>query len=155
MCAVIDPPLFIPITNAKDKRHADFGILKDWLDTGVGKAVIGGTKYRDELRKVASVLPFLVELEKKGKIVKIAEGDADQAARFAVKAANSGNFDDEHLVGLVACTGCKIVCLDDPRAHSFLKNPALYPQKTKLPKLFTSVKNASLLSQKYLAPCCK
>lgn len=155
MCAVIDPPLFIPIVNSNDQRHADFGILKDWLTTGIGKAVMGGAQYRQELSRVSSVLPFIGELERRGKVVKVDAKKVDEAADFATATAKSADFDDAHLVALVAVSGCRVVCLNDPRAHQFLKDPALYNPRRNLPKLFTGARNQALLTKKYDASCCR
>lgn len=155
MCAVIDPPLFLAIVNTKHEKHAEFGLLKDWLMTGCGKAITGGTQYRAELSRVCSVLGFLADLERAGRVIKFDQKSVDAAADFATKKAGSNDFDDAHLVALVSVSGCKVVCLNDPRAHRFLKKKELYLVGVKKPKLFSGTKNSSLLDKRYQVPCCK
>jgi hypothetical protein len=153
MCAVIDPPLFVPIFSNRHSKHHEYECLRMWLISGTGKAVMGGSKYRNELKKVSSVLGLLAELQRRGKIVSFDDSQVDAAASFA-KSVGSRDLDDEHLIGLVAVSGCMVVCLDDPRAHTYLKNRALYRPTVRPPKIFSSSRNKNLLGRRYSAACC-
>lgn len=42
----------------------DFGPIKEWVVQGAGRIVVGGTKYKEELRRVSQALRFVNELNK-------------------------------------------------------------------------------------------
>lgn len=138
-----------------DPNHADFVAVRQWVVEGTGKFVMGGTKYKAELMAVKSVVPFLAELERKGKVVRKrdADVDADEAAVKAIEPAN--DFDDPHLVALIRLTGCRLICIRDPRAHRFLRSPRFYRSKKERPRLYTRTKNGALLCALNLAACCR
>jgi len=155
MCIVVDPPAFIPMFKQTDPEHSDFAAVRDWVISGPGKFVLGGAKYKGELFAVRSVLHFLTELERRGKVVRRndAEVDADEAAVKVIEPA--ADFDDPHLVALIRLTGCRLICVRDPRAHRFLRATKFYATTKDRPKLYTRPKNGSLLCSQNLALCCK
>lgn len=155
MCIVADPPTFVPMFKSSDPDHADFVAVRDWVLNGPGKFVMGGARYKTELMAVRSVLPFLAELQRKGKIVRSRdeEVDADEVTVKTIEPAK--DFDDPHLVALVRLTGCRLICIRDPRSHRFLRAPAFYRSKKDRPRLYTRPKNHALLCPQNLAPCCR
>jgi hypothetical protein len=155
MCVVIDPPLFIPIFKTKDPKHKEFVHLINWVKKeGKGKLVFGGDEYLRQLRKISSILPYLQELRKIHKIINVDSRLVNAAEKFAIKQAKTANFDDAHLVGIVSVSGCRVVAVDDPRCHRFLKSSKLYLNNVKPPKLYTGAKNKNILSAQNLATCC-
>lgn len=155
MCVVADPPTLVPMFKSSDPDHSAFSAVKDWVTNGPGKFVMGGAKYRAELNAVRSVIPFLTELEKRGKIVRRSDVEVD-AEELVVKTIEpTKDFDDPHLVALVRLTGCKLICIRDPRSHRFLRATQLYRSTKERPRLYTRAKNAGLLCNNNLAPCCK
>lgn len=154
MCVVADPPTLIPMFKQSDPEHMEFVHVRDWIVTGPGKFVVGGSKYKIELLAVGSILPFLAELERRGKIVRYRDVDID-AEEVAVKLIEpSGDFDDHHLVALIRFSGCKLICIRDMRSHRFLRSTLLYSTSTARPNLYTRAKNKTLLNQNYIAHCC-
>lgn len=155
MCIIVDPPLFIPMLKSSDPSNAIYSPVREWIDNGPGKFVIGGTKYRDELRKICSVLPILAEYERKGKIVR-QNNTAVDAEVTAVKTIEPRkDFDDPHLVALVRSCGCKLICVNDPRSHKFLRDVRFYQSNKHRPKLYTRPKNVTLLVNNNIASCCR
>jgi hypothetical protein len=155
MCIVIDPPTFVPMFKHTDPEHANFIPVRSWIIDGPGKIVMGGDKYKAELKAIGSVLPFLKELERKGKIVRKrdSEVNADEIKVKGIEPAK--DFDDPHLVALVRLTGCRLICTRDRRSHRFLRADVFYRSKKDRPRLYTRPKNSSLLAAKNLAPCCR
>ena len=146
MCIVADPPTLVPMFKVTDPEHLAFAPVRNWVVDGPGKFVIGGTKYKTELMAVASIIAFLKELEKRGKIIRKSDSDVD-AEESAVKLIEpTKDFDDPHLVALVRLTGCKLICIRDPRSHRFLRAAKLYRATRDRPRLYTRAKNASLLT---------
>jgi hypothetical protein len=155
MCIVVDPPTFIPMFKTSDPEHSVFSPVKNWIDNGHGKFVIGGTKYKAELSAVKSIIPFIAELERRGKIVRRDDADVDSDEILVRQIEPALDFDDTHLAALIRLTGCKVICLRDVRAHRFLRQTKLYGSTKKRPNLYTRAKNAGILCQSNLAPCCK
>lgn len=155
MCIVVDPPTFVPMFKPTDPEHAVFSPVRDWVVGGPGKFVMGGAKYKTELMAVRSVLPFLAELERKGKIVRRLDKEVDDDETVVKAIEPAKDFDDPHLVALVRLTGCRLICIRDPRSHRFLRASAFYRSKKDRPRLYTRPKNNTLLCNQNLAPCCR
>lgn len=143
---LVDPPLFIAIFKASDPRHVEFKPVLHWLRTS-GRLVYGGTEYVRQLQKVASVLGFITELDRSGRIRKLNTNEVDSASAFADEVARSKDLDDAFLIGIVSVSGVRVVCVDDPRSHRFLKRRELYMSPVKPPKLYTGSRNQRLLRQ--------
>lgn len=155
MCIVADPPTLIPIFKETDPEHRDFAPVKDWVLFGPGKLVLGGTKYKEELSRMPSVLAFIRELEKVGKIVRKLDEEVDKDQEAVKVLEPAADFDDPHLVALVRLSGCRVICIRDPRSHRFLRKIALYRSSKDRPKLYTRPKNDGLLCRDNIAPCCR
>lgn len=155
MCIIADPPILIPMFKSDDPEHRKFFPVMKWITEGPGKFVMGGSQYKEELKKVASVLKFINELEKQGKVVRRKDSDIDKDVSDLKQKEPSKDFDDPHLVALARVSGCKLICLRDPRAHKFLRNLQFYSAAKDRPKLYTRAKNATLLCKSNIAPCCR
>lgn len=154
MAVIVDPPLFIALFDQKDLRHSDFVEVLNWVLKGPAKFVIGGTKYREEIFNVRSVMPKLAELSRARKIHNIKDETVD-AEELRVKLIEpKPDFDDPHLVALVCASKVKIICIKDPRAHKFLRRVDFYPDSKLRPKLFTRAKNKNLLIKENLKGVC-
>lgn len=145
MSIVVDPPAFVPMFKSSDSEYLKFSPVRDWVTKGPGKFVMGGTQYKTELLAVKSILSLLNELEKRGKIIRQSDSDVD-ADVLRVKAIEPAkDFDDPHIVALIRVSGCKLICIRDPRAHKFLRASYLYDSPRDRPKLYTREKNVGLL----------
>ncbi|WP_287740311.1 hypothetical protein [Diaphorobacter sp.] len=154
MAVVVDPPLFISLFKESDPKHERFVRIKDWVVNGPAKFVYGGTTYKSELAKVGSVLAVLKVLEQKGKIHKLSDVSVD-LDEFDVKNIEpKADFDDPHLVAIIRVSGVRIVCVDDPRSHKYLKSAKFYQSSKSRPKLFTNEKNINLLNKRALCGSC-
>lgn len=154
MCIIADPPILVPMFKEDDPEHHKFLPVKTWVLEGPGKFVMGGTQYKTELMKVSKILVFIKELEKRGKIVRKKDEDVDKDVKILKIKEPSKNFDDPHLVALARLSGCKLICLRDPRAHRYLRKPHFYNAAKDRPKLYTRIKNSDLLCKNNIAPCC-
>lgn len=155
MCIIADPPTFIPIFKVNDPEYEKFSAVREWVENGPGKFVMGGTNYKNELLAVRSILIILNELEKRGKVKRSDTLLVDNEER-AVKALEpTKDFDDPHLVALTRVSGCKLICIRDPRSHRFLRMTKFYKSTKDRPKLYTREKNKNLLCNSNMAPCCK
>lgn len=153
MCIVADPPTFIPMFKSTDPEHLAFSPVKDWIVSGPGKFVMGGSKYREELSAVASVLRFLTELEKRGKVIRRNDAEVDAEEILVKQIEPRADFDDPHLVALVRLTGCRLICVRDVRSHRFLRATMLYRSSKDRPRLYTRAKNCALLCVENVPKC--
>lgn len=156
MCIIADPPTFIPMFKDSDPEHATFVAVREWVTKGPGKFVMGGTKYNSELAKISSVIPALLELERKGRIVRAKRMDVDDHEVAVRKIEPSQDFDDPHLVALVRATGCQLICVRDRRSHKFLVDKKFYRTSgLSRPSLYTRANHKKLLLKSSPAPCCR
>lgn len=78
----------------------DFGPIKEWVVQGAGRIVVGGTKYKEELRRVSQALRFVNELNKIGKVLIVSDHDVDRLEE-GIKKIVSPKCDDPHLIALI------------------------------------------------------
>jgi hypothetical protein len=155
MCIVIDPPVFISLFKTDDKEHEKFKPVLDWVINGPGKFVTGGSKYKEELGKISSILSILAELKKKGKMVSVDDLKVNSDVEQIKALEPSKDFDDPHLVALIRLTSCKLVCTRDFRSFRYLRSSKLYASLSLRPKIYTRKQNSTLLCPKNIARCCK
>ncbi len=154
MCLVLDTNAFGPFFDSKNKEHHEFCPALEWVLYGRGKLVFGGEKYKKEMRAAAKYIKFFATLDRAGKLVKL---DDDKVNSFQDKVRHiepSDKFDDPHLVAIILESKCQIICTGDARAIPYLKDLRFYFGGAKKPKLYTSKKNASLLTDKHIAEIC-
>lgn len=154
MAVIVDPPLFLALFDEKDERHGDFIEVLNWVIKGPAKFVVGGTKYKNEIYNVRSVMPKLAELSRARKIYSINDTVVDAEELRVKRIEPRADFDDPHLVALVCASKVKIICIKDPRAHKFLRRVDFYPDAKLRPKLFTRAKNRTLLIKDNLKGVC-
>lgn len=155
MCIIADPPTFISIFKSTDPEYRKFSAVREWVKNGPGKFITGGTTYQKELMGVRSILGLLAELEKQGKVKRSSADLVDKEEALVRVLEPAADFDDPHIVALVRVSGCKLVCIRDPRSHRFLRMAKLYKSTKDRPKLYTREKNRNLLCNANIAPCCK
>lgn len=162
MCTIIDVNAISAIFNIKDLRHAEFKPVIEWVNNRNGKIVYGGSKYKSELKKLATYLPLITELGRKGKVLVYADDGIDakeQLIEADLRArgirANDKRFNDAHLVAIVAVTKVKIITSNDLSSISFLRDTRYYEHKSHRPVFYTRRRNENLLRDtRYFSLCC-
>jgi len=155
MCIIIDANTISKVFNEDDINHKEFKPLLDWILNDNGKIVYGGSKYFEELELMAKYRSLFIQLGKARKTVEIPLDLVDFETEKAKEIIQHKDFDDQHLVGLVRASKCKLVCTSEKRAIRFLKNSDLYVKSIHRPKIYSSSKNADLLCKNNIAKCCK
>ena len=97
---------------------------------------------------------LLLELEKKNKIYRVNDNSVDDDVINLKKLEPSTDFDDPHLVALIRLSHAKIICVNDPRSHKFLKRNDFYEKPSLRPKLYTGSRNKRLLNNSNLSGIC-
>lgn len=151
MCLVLDINAFHLVFG----QHEPFKPVFDWLMTGRGKLVMGGSKYDEELAKMKKYLRLISLLKSSRKVVRANDEAVDQRTIEIVRACPDADFDDPHMVALLAVSGCKLFCSEDERSYKYIKRKEWYtngPPKIYRSKSFKAAKH--LLSDRHMSSIC-
>ena len=142
------------IANVFDKhctKHDEFSPVRDWIISGKGKMVYGGTKYEEELKLLSKYLPLIRYLKDVKKVVKGDKSKIDKYQSYVESIRDDTDFDDPHLVAISVVTKCLLICSEDTRSIRHVKERKYYPKTfSRLPSYYTSSNNSNLLSDTYV-----
>ncbi len=155
MCVILDVNVIPVIFDSKAKNHKDFAPIRKWITEGKGSVVYGGTKYGVELGRLKNFLRIIAELSRNGKLVVLPTEDVDAYALKLKSIVHDSKFNDEHLVAIVACSNCRIICTADKESHPYLCRKDLYPKGVKRPKIYSKSKHVKLCSDSNIVAACK
>lgn len=154
MCIVVDTCAFSSVFITTDKDHLDFKPIYDWLMNGDGKLVYGGKTYFKELETAHKFLKILTQLQRMGKTIKLPDKEIDDYEKKVKRKVNKKDFDDPHILSILAISNCKLVCTKDKRSMPYLKNLSLYPKKFIKPKIYSKKCNLNILCDDNIASIC-
>ena len=154
MCILIDTNCLSCVFEKRNSDHANFGPVFNWIFYGKGKIVYGGTTYKQELEAANRLLKILMEFHKVNKVVVIDKAAVDKKENEIKAMVSHRNFDDPHIVAIIAVSGVKLVCTNEKRSIPFLTKTLFYTRGKK-PKVYSSKSNADLLCDSNVAECCK
>jgi len=146
MCIIIDTNTFSSVFDGSSANHEEFKPVLDWIVVGSGKAVYGGSKYLEELRKAQKYLKIFRLLSDCKKTIKVDNSKVDSVEADLKSRVEHRDFDDPHLIAITIVSKCKLICSSDSRSYAFLKQPALYPKNFEKPKIYHSSANKDLLN---------
>jgi len=147
MAIVIDVNCLARVFNASNVDHVKFAAVRTFIETGVGKVVYGGTKYKDELRKAGRYLAVILELRKAGRAIAIRDEAVDKVTQVVAKAVVGTDCDDPHIIGLLAASNCALLCSVDKRSYGFIRDRKFYAKDNVRVKIYCSDRNAKLLKR--------
>lgn len=152
MCIIIDTNVLVSVFNNKSTNHQEFLPVLDWISQGKGKIVYGGTKYSKEMGKYIGVFN---ELRKAKKAIYIDNEKVNIQEKIASSKIQHNDFDDQHLVGLLIESKCKLICSLDERAYAYFRLPLFFSSSSQRPKIYSGKKNKKLLNDNNIAQICK
>lgn len=150
MCIIIDTNTLGPVFNVENAHHLNFKPVYNWIFLGPGKVVYGGTKYLEEIAKYRKLFKILKDI---GKAVSIDTAKVDHHTTITSKAIIDKDFDDQHLVGLLLASKCRLICSDDKRAYPFFTHSLFFTARKK-PKIYRNLSGAGILQIRYFADVC-
>lgn len=153
MCLIIDTNVFGSVFVKSSKHHEEFEPVYDWIVHGKGKVVYGGEKYVNEMVK-ARYLNLFTLLGKCRKVIKIPDETINKIQNDLESKYKDSKFNDPHIVSIVIASKCRIVCTEDKESHQFIKDPSLYPQHIKPPKIYSKKAHKDLLNDENIAEIC-
>jgi predicted nucleic acid-binding protein len=142
---VVDTNTFSSISNADSNDHNEFKPILQWIKNAKGACfVYGGSKYKEELLKVRSMIFLLDQFKKANKVVTI-DGALIDAYEAKLKTINHQEaFNDKHLVAIIEVSNCRLLCTKDEAAMPFIKDEQFY-ETSSPPKLYSGARNRDLL----------
>ncbi|MBN8671462.1 MAG: hypothetical protein J0L80_12295 [Chitinophagales bacterium] len=152
MCIIIDTNTLASVLEPESVNHSEFKPVYDWIKNGKGVIVYGGTKYKKELGKY---LPIFVELRKATKAIGVDDSKVDQKADEVSTMIQHANFDDQHLIGLLIQSQCKLICSLDSRAYPYFRHSLFFKPAANKPKIYRGSSNKDLLTDRNIAEICK
>jgi len=154
MCIIIDANSLGSVFDKSAKGHEKFKPIFDWIFYGRGKVVFGGSRYFSEI--VGKYSALFIELRKANMAVPIDNAKVDATTKTVSKLLKHRDFDDQHLVGLLIVSGCKLICSLDDRAYPFFQHEKFFSPASKRPKIYRGAKkNNELLINKNIADVCQ
>lgn len=117
MHIVIDADVFSTIVNIRERNHAEFQPLIDYVVRGEGVLAYGGTTYGKQLNGHREFREFLVELGRSGKSIEVKKDHVDGVQDF-LELNFRGN--DHHIVAIVIVKACEIVSSFDLGLHKLI-----------------------------------
>lgn len=131
MCFVLDSNSFHCFFNPGCADYYNFEPLHDWLyNTSGTKIVYGGTTNLSEINCLRKYYPYLVELRKISKFIQVDTKLVDEETEKVKRFVNKKDFNDPHIIALLAVSGCLIFASHDKRADKYVKRKDLYPKNT-------------------------
>ncbi len=148
MCFILDSNSFSTFFNPCCDDHYKFKPLHDWLYNVDGvKLVIGGTVYKNEIKKLTKYLGYLSELLKTKKLAYIKDSAVDEEEKNICKIVNDPDFDDPHMIALLIVSGCILFASKDKRADKYIKRKEFFPKGSHRPSIYRDRIHASLLTR--------
>jgi len=157
MCIVIDINTFHAVFNPDSENHKLYQPVTEWVISGKGKIVCGGSGYLSELVKLKRFMGLFNQLKKAGKVVWADDVKVDAKEAELKLLCDDDDFDDPHIVALLIVSGCRLICTEDSRSYPYLKKKEWFPKGAALPKIYCaqSVRRAGkLLVDKNIADIC-
>lgn len=154
MCIVVDTDTFSSVFNRDNAQHEDFKPVLDWIMRDVGKLVLGGTTYRQQIGISRRFLRIINLLSQKRKVVWVNDRAVDNYERRLKRQVPNPDFDDPHLIAIISVSRCCLICSNDQRAYPFIKNHRLYPRHVQPPRIYHGLRQRPLLSRNNMADCC-
>ena len=152
MAIIVDTNCFARVFCRTNKEHSEFAPVLDWIISGSGFLVYGGSKYKDELKKAKKYLSIFVLLKKARKAVVFEDKKIDELQFMYEKMITNPDFDDPHLPAIVRVSKCRLICSKDSRSIPFITSPELYPKRFHLPKYYSGLKDKYLLVDTNIDP---
>lgn len=155
MCLVIDLNVLPSVLNENSKNHQEYKPVLSWIIKGKGKIIYGGKRYKQELGRLYKYLQIFVELDKKGKIIKLNDNRVDDKELELIKNVNKKDFNDAHIIAIIIISKCKLLCSEDKHSFVYIKNKEFYSRKLRPPKIYTGKRNIDLLCDANIVSICK
>lgn len=121
MCLILDANCLHKVFPSTD---TEFIPVKETITSGNAKLVFGGTKLREEYRRVNAAWRMIVALDKAGRTRKVDDSAVD-AKELDLSASGKLQSDDPHVIALALISGVRLLCSHDKNLHADFTNPGI------------------------------
>jgi hypothetical protein len=125
--------------------HAEFLPVLNFVTTGDGRLIYGGSSYKKELQKLDRYRRLIVALRKGGRAIAINDEAVDNIERVVKEKVRGTDCDDPHIIALLAAANCALLCSSDKRSFPFVQDRTYYSKGNCRVKIYTSSRNRDLL----------
>lgn len=146
MCIVIDTNT-LPLVFQGDPK---FVPVWQWIVNGRGVIVYGGTKYKNELKRMPRYAKILKLLMDKRKVCEIRQDLVDNCEQAIISMTKGTNCNDQHIIAIFSVSKCMLFCSLDRRSYEYVQDKRFYPKGQKPPRIYRSSGNQSLLDERYI-----
>lgn len=155
MCIVIDTNVIRAVFVKTDSKHPTFSSVHKWIFFGPGKIVTGGSTYWKEIKKIREIIPAILELKRKNRVISFDDAVVDAFEAEAKKIEKNKDFNDPHLVAIFRASRCLLFCSEDQAAGKYIQQKRFYPNDQDKPKIYKNKSHRKLLHMRNVAPCCQ
>jgi hypothetical protein len=155
MCLIIDANTIPSVFDPGNEEHKRFIPVLNWVTTGNGRIVYGGTKYKRELKLMNRYHRLFGQLSRQRRVIVLPTQPIDKYAAQLKVRIPAKRFDDEHIVAIVAFSGCRVVCTGDKTSHPYLQQLDLYPKGIKRPKIYSAASHTKLCCDAHVVGVCR
>jgi hypothetical protein len=156
MCLIIDTCCLSKVFDPRNREHAPFAPILEWITVGRGRMIYGGTKYNEELCEARRFLGIVTELNRGGRAISLPLRQVDELAVATKSREPDRRFNDEHIVALVIASRCRLICTDDRQAIPYFKKREFYqPYNLSKPKIYSHRSHRAQCSDNYMVAICE
>jgi hypothetical protein len=146
MSIVVDLNTLPSVFDPYSTDHAQFKPVHNWILFGRGRAVFGGSKYKLELTRTFKYLRLFRRLKEAHRAIEIKQDMVDAKEAKLIESTEGKDCDDQHLIAILCVSRCILLCSQDKRSYKFIKTREFYDKDHRGPKIYSSLRNATLLS---------
>ena len=126
MCAIVDANVKNQLLASDSRNSFDAGSqFRDWLESGTGKLILGGSKLRAELFGASGQdARWWIQLKLAGVAIEVDDRLVDQREQELRKSGGCQS-DDEHIIALAQISGARLLYSEDEDLHADFRNKNL------------------------------
>ena len=147
MCAIVDTNAAHEVfgSNHVAPTGAGEGFFQ-WLSSGKGKLVVGGTRFQQELEGVPKFREWALQANLAGRgLINIDKNRVDQETE-TIKKSGCLKSDDPHIIALAKVSGARLLFTNDKHLQDDFGNPDII--KKPRGKIYSTLENQNFTNDK-------
>ncbi len=155
MCIIVDANVFSKVFDPLNEKHEEFKPVFEWIVKKNGKLVVGGSKYIKEITTIARFTKLLNQLKKARKIYYHSQAIVDAKALEFRDIFTTTDYDDQHILALIATTSCRLLCTNDEGLIKYAKMRIFYSARQRKVLIYKKKSDKTKLISQNIAEVCK
>ncbi|MCD4828084.1 MAG: hypothetical protein K8R90_01465 [Candidatus Cloacimonetes bacterium] len=151
---VVDTCSFSTVFKTTNKEHEKYSLIYAKIIDGSLSLIVGGSVFMENERMRAHINSLKADNDKMS-IIRIINEDVDKEQKEVEKRAEQNGIpltdkklNDQHIIALVICSWCQLVCARDKKQPEYLQNRVLYPVSYPqvLPRVYDENRHEELIA---------